>query len=228
MRVGFTAVSHNKKTGPIPVTMTSADTCPPSCAFRGSGCYAEGGPLNMAWRAVSNPRPGSRYRTHTWGELCTFVRRLPRGQLWRHNQAGDLPGQGDCIDTLALAALVEANRGRRGFTYTHKPMGVLRNRQAVFAANRSGFTVNLSADNLAQADELAALGAGPVVAVVPQDTPKHGRTPGGRRFVVCPAQTAEDMNCARCGWCAQADRQGIVAFRVHGRDHKRALRVVQG
>lgn len=47
----FTRVSGNAKCGPIPVTTTSADSCPPTCSFKGNGCYAESGPLAMHWKA---------------------------------------------------------------------------------------------------------------------------------------------------------------------------------
>lgn len=33
----FTLKSANSKTGPIPVTTTSSDTCPNSCALKASG-----------------------------------------------------------------------------------------------------------------------------------------------------------------------------------------------
>lgn len=47
---------------------------------------------------------------------------LTEGQLWRHNQAGDLVGGGNEIDTAPRGQLVAANAGKRGFTYTHKPV----------------------------------------------------------------------------------------------------------
>ncbi len=61
--------------------------------------------------------------------------------------AGDLPGHGDRIDTLMLAELVEASRGRRGFTYSHKPAS-RENLAEIRRANRKGFTINLSANTL--------------------------------------------------------------------------------
>lgn len=85
--------------------------------------------------------------------------------LWRHNQAGDLPGENDTIDLVALAQLAEANVGKRGFTYTHKPM-TADNAAAVKQANARGFTINLSADNLSEADDLAEMQVGPVVVVL--------------------------------------------------------------
>jgi hypothetical protein len=48
----FTRKSQNRKTGPIPTTVTSADTCPDACPLKAKGCYAKGGPLAMHWRAL--------------------------------------------------------------------------------------------------------------------------------------------------------------------------------
>ena len=78
------------------------------------------------------------------------VRELPDGQLWRHNEAGDLPGKGEEIDEMMLDELIEANRGRFGFTFTHKTSE--ENFAALQYANLEGFTVNLSADTLEEAD----------------------------------------------------------------------------
>ena len=220
MRYHVTLKSNNAKTGPIPVTTTSAATCPTSCPFNNAnagGCYASGGPLAIHWRAVTDGKRGGSLE-----ELAEVIRTLPDGQMWRHNQAGDLPGIGDAIDADALALLTAANAGKRGFTYTHKPMNA-HNAAAVAASNAAGFTVNLSANNLAHADQLAALGIAPVVAVVGEDFPKVGETPEGRRVVVCPAQERDDVSCATCGLCQKTRNGAIVAFRVHGASKRKAL-----
>lgn len=227
MYAHITLVSGNRKTGPIPVTTTEAKSCPTSCPLKGSGCYAEGGPLGLHWRNV----PKSPYRK-TWRQLVKAVADLPAGQLWRHNQAGDLPGIGDAIDGEKLAALVEANRGKRGFTYTHKPMDKATHRRFVREANKRGFTANLSADNLSEADTLSALGVGPVVTLLPR-LQSGGRgvklfTPAGRRVIVCPAQTHEHVTCASCKLCALADRPFIIGFLAHGSSVRRAEAVFAG
>lgn len=107
MRVHFCEKSRNSKTGPIPVSTTSSDTCPQACPFRGNGCYAESGPLALHWREVNNGTRGD-----TWPEFCAKVEALPAGQLWRHNQAGDLPGKGDSIDVWELGSLVKGEPGQ--------------------------------------------------------------------------------------------------------------------
>lgn len=215
MFVHLTRVSRNEKTGPIPVSTTSEDTCPDSCPFKNNGCYASYGPLKMHWAKVSSGE-----RTSMWKDFLDQIKRLPKAQLWRHNQAGDLPGEGDSIDRGLLQQLTRANRGRRGFTYTHKPPTEA-NLEAIREANEGGFTVNLSANSLAHADELLAAGAGPVVAVVAGDAPRTGTTPGGARYITCPAQLG-DTDCNRCGLCqSRGTSRPVIAFRAHGTGRKR-------
>lgn len=214
----FTRVSGNVKTGPIAVTTTSAGSCPPTCSFKGNGCYAESGPLAMHWRAVTAGKRGG-----TLEELCAKIAALPRHQLWRHNQAGDLPGYQGELDPGAVRRIAEANKGRRGFTYTHyRPTAT--NQEIVARANKAGFTINWSAETLEEADEFAALGAGPVVCVLPADQLTPVRTPAGRHVIVCPAATG-NTDCLNCGICQQRDRQAIVGFPAHGSGAKRVQKV---
>lgn len=222
-QVAFTRISSNAKTGPIPVTTTEEGTCADSCPLKKNGCYADSGPLALFWRKVTERRAGM-----AWGDMLRHVAALPKGQLWRHNQAGDLAGMGDKIDRFALEQLVKANRGRRGFTYTHKPMSDPKNRAAVAEANRQGFTINLSANNLAEADQLAALGIGPVAVVVPIDQTTATQTPEGRKVAICPAAISESVSCATCGLCALRDRKAIIGFPAHGTSKRKAEAVAKG
>jgi len=215
--------SGNMKTGRIPVSVTERVTCPDACLFRGTGCYADYGPMRHAWRSVDSGKWGK-----PWAEFCAAVAALEPGQLWRHNEAGDLPGVADAIDTRALNMLVDANRGKRGFSFTHKPViGHAKNRAAIQKANARGFTINLSADSLAKADALAELGIAPVTVVLPHDVSDLAfRTGGGRQVVVCPAQTSH-LTCASCKLCALPDRKSIIGFRAHGQFKHNVTRLVQ-
>ena len=210
MRVSLTLKSRNAKTGPIPVSTSSNDTCPAVCPLKDQGCYAKYGPLGMYWAKVNGGTAGA-----TWGEFVAQIAELPDGALWRHNQAGDLPGTSNAIDAPALAKLVKANSGKRGFTYTHKPMTAA-NARAVRKANAAGFTINLSGNNLAHADALADTGAGPVVVVLPADQKTNTTTPAGRKVIVCPATIRDDVSCATCQLCQRRDRTIIVGFPAHG------------
>ena len=209
MRVRIAHRSGNRKTGPIPVTASSAGTCPTSCSWYGAGCYAEVGHWSrLHWSKV--PEDGL-----TWKSFVSQVAAFPEGQLWRHNEAGDLPGSGDRVDVQKLLMLVVANLGKRGFTYTHKPLDQEHEAVAIRHANTRGFTVNLSADSPEHADRLADRDIGPVTMVVPRSHPRLSRTPKGRPVVVCPNET-HGITCERCRLCAVPKRRTIVAFRAHG------------
>ena len=208
MRYHFTLKSSNAKTGPIPVSTTSSDSCPRTCG-QYKTCYAKGGPLAIHWRALDSGTRGISLEQFT-----DAIRALPAGQLWRHNQAGDLPGTDSKIDTQALNAIVRANTGRKGFTYTHKPMTAA-NARVVKSANARDFTINLSADTVRDADQLHARKIGPVVVVVPAETRENFKTPAGNQAVICPAVT-HNVSCADCKLCAWNERKVIIAFPAHG------------
>jgi hypothetical protein len=225
LRVTLNLRSNNVKVGPIPVSMTGRGSCPDACTLKNNGCYAEYHVMRMHWGRVPT-------RGLSWSAFCAAISALPTGQLWRHNEAGDLPGENDRIDPVALDLLVFANTGRRGFTFTHKPVfgrgaQPALNRMAIARANRRGFVVNLSADSLADADRLAELGIGPVAVVLPEAHPdRASRTPAGRKVVVCPAQTRH-LTCADCQLCAVPDRKSIIGFRAHGQFKAHVSELVQ-
>ncbi|MGY3589377.1 DUF7227 family protein [Bradyrhizobium sp. USDA 4350] len=253
--VQFTLKSRNAKVGAIPVSTTAVKTCPDACPLKASGCYAEAGPLGMMWRAMSKATPGSHYATgtgkgqgyaHDWQGFTRQIAALPEGALWRHNQAGDLPGEGNAIDAAALGELVGANKGRRGFTYTHKPL-TTENATAIHGANKAGFTINVSANNLAHADVLARSNVAPVATVLPASLErghtKSGEwtegldtyrariadvaTPEGRKVAVCPATYRDDVSCASCQLCQRATRKVIVGFPAHGASKRKASKVAE-
>lgn len=112
---------------------------------------------------------------------------------------------------------MNANKGRRGYTYTHfDVLKNVENREAIREANANGFTINLSADTLDEAGQLADTRCGPVTVVVPATQTANTVTPKGRKVVVCPARTNESINCANCGICAVAHRKAIIAFPALG------------
>ena len=219
-RVALTLNSGNSKTGPMAVSTSTADYCPTSCALKDNGCYAENSHQGMHWRKVTSGERGV-----VWSQFLAEVRTLPAGKfaIWRHNVAGDLPTtEAGLIDKRKVRGLIAANAGRGGFTYTHHDPEA--NRHIIQAANLRGFTVNLSADNAAQADEYAALGSAPVVTLLATEA-KTSKTPGGRTVVRCPAETSKTINCQTCRLCQRNSRKFIIGFYPHGSGKKQAAKV---
>ena len=214
----ITPKSKNAKLGKIPTTTSTATTCPTACPFRDNGCYAESGPLKLHWLKVTKGERGD-----DWSTFLDKIKELPAGSKWRHNQAGDLPGDTQDLDSTKCVDLAKANEGKRGFTYTH--YDVLENFQnaiTVNIMNNLGFTVNVSANNLEHADQLCDLDIAPVATVLPIEQTTNTVTPKGRKVVVCPATYKDDVSCADCMLCEKRDRKVIVGFPAHGTSKKKA------
>lgn len=216
----FTKVSANAKTGPISVTMSEMKTCPDACAFKSNGCYAESGMVRIHWQRLNE-------KGLSFDVLIDKISALPKGTFWRHNVAGDLPNIDGQIIGGMLGLLVQANKGKQGFTYTHCDPKIDTNRTLIQMANWNGFTINLSANSIDHADELYDMDIGPVVCVVPEDAPQTMKTPKGRSIVICPAVQFDNMDCNTCRLCAVATRKSIVGFPAHGNGKRKIERVIQ-
>lgn len=249
INIHLTQISGNRKVGRIPVTTTGKGSCPDSCAFKGHGCYAYHGPLSMHWAKVSAGERGQDWR-ESLASLKTILpalgaikgagrgntkakASLPDDTLWRHNQAGDgIPDDddGERISHEYADALIDANDGRRGWSYTHYDPFHADNAATIRRINDGGFTLNMSANTLEHADQLSALDCGPVVVTLAANNWTHDKktgefsgarsvkTPEGRTVSVCPAQLHEDITCESCGGICQSrsKNRSIIGFISHG------------
>lgn len=217
----LTAKSGNAKTGPIPVSTTSDDSCPDTCPLKNAGCYADGGPLALHWRKVSERKRGMDFAA-----FLALIRKLPNGQLWRHNQAGDIPHTDGTIDREALIRLAVAAKRTRGFTYTHHAL-TSDNVDSLYIAADAGFVVNASTNNISEALAVRRKHpALPVVTLLPKNAP-NVQCVDGEKIVACPAEKSDRVSCATCGLCADAARDYVIGFRVHGSGAKKAEAVAR-
>ena len=216
--VHLTNVSGNRKVGPIKVTTSEKSSCPSECGIKAE-CYAGGGPLAIHWNKV-----GEGQRGDNWDGFVNRVKRFRKNELWRHNQAGDLPqDENGKLDADKCESLADAASHTDGWTYTHYNPMDKHNFEVIQKMNSvGGLVVNLSADTMEQADTYSRLGIAPVTVVLPEDAPNMGnKTPEGLPIVVCPAQTQEDMSCNICELCQKRDRKSIVGFKAHGSRRKK-------
>lgn len=233
----LTLKSNNTKTGKLPVSMSHKGTCPSSCNMR-EACYAKVGRLGLVWHKLGHGwlRNGTSFK-----EFCDKVKSL-RVTTWRHNQSGDLTGRKNRLHRGRCLQLARANcadgRNRGGYTYTHyspipikgkvSPAVAKHNREVIRDMNALGFVVNLSGDTVDHADELADLGIGPVVTVLPMDAPARMKTPKGRHIVVCPAIRNDNIQCIDCKVCGKANRKAIIGFPAHSTMAKKADKIARG
>ena len=223
-QVGFTKISSNSKTGPIPTSTTEKSSCPDSCPLKIKGCYAKGGPQNIHWEKISRHERG-----YQWNEFLSLIRKLKKGQLWRHNVSGDLPHSDGTINTQELFDLINVNKGRKGYTYTHHNLSNDVNLGAIKFANDSGFTINASCESVEQADDIMSKHNIPAVAIVnSEESRRFFTTSSGRKVIVCPATIHDNVSCSDCAICADSKRSTVVAFPAHGSAKKTVNSIVTG
>ncbi len=211
----LTESSSNAKTGPIAVSTSSSTTCSKQCPFNnGNGCYASYGNLRRHWDKVSKGERGG-----DWNHFLERLETLPRGVAFRHNQAGDLPGENEYIDGEKLDQLcgVIKKRQLKAFSYTHKPLNK-ENVKKIKKAIKNGFIVNVSTESYEDIDKARAMGL-PVVTVIKEGSPEKQVTPAGNRIIACPAQTGRVRNCQQCMICSK-DRSITIGFFAHGSKKK--------
>lgn len=223
-RVHLVPVSGNTKTGPISVSMTEESSCPPTCAFKGNGCYAAYGRTLLHWRKV--PERGA-----PWPDFIRALRALPQRTFFRHNVAGDLPHFNGYLDVRKVIELARvAAYFAASWTYTHHKLNA-HNLTVIRGAIDFGFIINVSCESthVAALNHLRGL---PTVCAVPRDAPTCFREEGVT-FVQCPATLRDDINCQNCGGrrgiplCARADRSCVVTFPAHGPARSKAEAVVR-
>ena len=213
----LTLKSSNKKVGPIPVSTSSHLNCPQTCPYLNNGCYADSGPLALHWRKVTEGERGL-----TWHEFLSKVEALPEGQLWRHNQAGDLLDFNKQDGINQLAELAVAARKTKGWTYTHHRIRGLAAAEAIRYAKDFNFTVNMSCETEAEVDYHISKGRLAVLTVPQSENRKLYLTNGGNRVMLCPQQTNPTVTCATCKLCYERKPNQVIAFRLHGTGIKKA------
>lgn len=221
MHTALTLHSRNDKTGSIAVSTTARPSCSPTCPLAGDGgCYADANYRTRDhWDRVT---AGTRGLPNA--EFTEAVSNIRPGRRFRHNVAGDLWHDAGRINGALLRRLADAASHLTAWTYTHHARTVA-NLATIRSALRRGFTVNLSTESKLEAAYYARRGY-PVVCVVPEDAPPHF-VDGGVKFRQCPATfDGSPTQCATCGGgvplCARADRDFVITFPAHGARSARA------
>ncbi|TMJ03428.1 MAG: hypothetical protein E6G97_09835 [Alphaproteobacteria bacterium] len=210
--------SSNPITGPMLVTTSPRASCPLTCPLKGTDCYAEHGFLGgFIWSGLDAHYPGESFssgiRVYNFDQLLRIISSLAPGAPWRHNQAGDLiADRNGNIDSTKLRLLAWANRGKLGITYTHHDvLNNAHNRRVIQEAIADGFTVNLSADSIEEADAFLDLDIAPVAVIIEGNCRENFFTPKGRKVVICPARTRDGVTCSTCRLCAR-NRNVVVGL----------------
>jgi hypothetical protein len=210
--------SGNSKTGSIPVTYRTVETCPTDCPFLPTGeiggCYGTGRIFGMT----------RKYAGETDVESATWKIRLDKDRSARYLRdrvVGDVVTPDGELDRDYVSGIAQVAAGNRlvAFGYTHAWRSFTPDDVAFL--RDSGYVMNASTESEAGAQ--AALDAGMPAVIVDDDTP-DGATVAGRRLMTCPAEVRDDVSCASCGLCAKPDRAVLIRFKTHGVARAKARR----
>lgn len=234
MSFKFIDNSQSRKIGDMPSSYSPRSTCPDTCGLKNNGCYGDKFPIRLHWDRYSSDNKNN------WEDFVSQVRDFRQAnpnKLWRYNVVGDLVGNKNKIDFYKLKKLVKANNKGKVLAYTHKHnlSGTKMsedNIAHVRYANKRGFTINLSADNVSDAKILSDKTNLPVATVLnmtkqkydvlkPQVRKDYTEYLSDNKIVICPEQTQDKLSasktitCDTCQLCANPKRKVIVGFLKH-------------
>lgn len=243
----FHPVSANRKLGPVDlvafpgqprprpiarrpfVSATYASieaTCPDSCAFKRSGCFADSGFTKMAGQLMDAAASG-RASLDVIREEARLIRRAfagagRRGRVPQDGARGGrdlrlhVGGDIDSADGAALLGAAARNWRWRGggavWTFTHRWQTVPR------AAWGPGLQVFASIEAPQQIAAAAAQGYASALVVDRFEQDRAYPIAKGWKLIPCPAET-RGATCASCRICLDRDVLGmraVIGFQVHG------------
>ena len=223
MNFHFVKKSGNKKTGFMPITYNSRLSCPDSCIFKNNGCYADNYHTRLNWDKVTSGQRGGSFR-----ELLQNIKNLKPNTIWRACVAGDIPSnkKGE-ISRTYIKGITEANQGLKGYTYTHNRLDIGENISLLKTANKQGFTVNISTETEAAADNAVLNNLPAVIVVKSTEKRRSWFTKNKNKILVCPAQDeTKNVNCIDCGLCQSRPKNLIIAFKAHGNQAKKIDKIL--
>jgi hypothetical protein len=218
--------SGNIKIGEVSATYASQETCPSSCPFQGSGCYAESGPMAIHTKRLNTAAKGQSLQTLADNEALA-IRELSGVRPLRLHVVGDCTTDAGASTVSAAASEYRAKHGQSVWSYTHAWRNVSRQ-------SWRDVSVLASCETIADTKDAMAKGFGAAIVVEYHDT-ASAKVVDGVRVIPCPQQTGKAANCLSCKLCMNADRLrdtgAVIAFATHGSGVKKAnkalLNVIQ-
>lgn len=215
--------SANRKLGLVSATYVSQGSCPRSCPFFGSGCYAEHGRVGFISRRLN--RSSTRGPVELARVEARGIDALSGDRLLRLHVVGD-------CRTNAAAQVVGAaagryarrgmlpRRGRKVWTYTHAWRTVER------ASWGPDVSVLASCETGREARQAMAAGYAAAVVVARFERDSAYQV-DGTTVIPCPEQT-RGITCRECGLCRDDERLRsaglVIGFEVHSQGKTRAAR----
>jgi hypothetical protein len=234
--------SQNTKTGNIIQSYSSSSSCPVSCPFKESGCYAKNTHTAKVWERADD-ESDKRFIgcQDDLADALTGALWMDKGDrkeiLFRHNIAGDMAVVGtdkfDLANYLSIvSAIMTANyrlkvagssKHIKAFTYTHCDYSI--SDRDTMQLMKYYMLVNISCETVDEVATTKEYGLNAVLTSINPEEDIAALKAKGIPAVQCPAQT-KGLTCKECRICSR-DRESVVLFEVHGQSKGKARRVIQ-
>jgi hypothetical protein len=212
--------TENKKVGDISVTyLPIKQTCPDSCALKGTACYAENGYVGYTVRRLEEGAKHLSAYDVVRKEAREIIAYAPKS-----NKPLRLHVSGDARTNKSAKLLSNAASYWKDkvYTYTHAWRDVER-------SSWGSVSVLASVENVEDAKKAMARGYAPAIVVSEHKNAK-AYVKDGLKIIPCPQQTRE-VTCDKCGLCMNdsmlREQGAAIGFAVHGVMKKRALTVIK-
>lgn len=203
-----TEKSGNSKLGIMSATYASQRTCPASCKFLNSGCYAERNLTGIHTRRINREASHLDPITLAINEANAIDTLTGKYQL-RIHVVGDATTD-KCAQIVSSAAKrYSAKHGRGAHSYTHAWRNVAR-------SSWQDVSVLASCETFAEAKQALERGYAPAIVLPEKHKSKKCYKVDDLTIIPCPQQTKASANCLTCKLCfndkALYARRAVIAF----------------
>jgi len=212
------ARTENPKLGDVAATYASQSTCPPSCPFLRSGCYAENGFLGgFITKRLNRGIIPTMSPADVAASEAQAIDELDGSRDLRLHVVGDSTTPAGTRLLAQSAERYSARGGHRVWTYTHAWRSVPREAWG-------SISVLASCESAADVGAAHALGYATAIVVESHIMDRVHKT-GGMKLLPCVEQT-RGKTCAECRLCMRDTelhtRVLTIAFAAHGSRQSRA------
>jgi hypothetical protein len=211
----FVANSHNKKTGAMPVTSTSSNSCPVTCGLY-NDCYGKSSYTRLQWDKLDK-------KGIDFNQLMNLINSLRKNSPIRFNVVGDLTNNNGIIDSNKLIKLANTvkNRALNMILYTHLELSYL-NVAAFKLAFLKGLHINISCETIDKAKQALNYGLNSVI-VLPMGSINKVLKIDDFIIVRCPNEYNAKIQCVNCMLCSKdrVQKRVVIAFTAHSTTKKR-------
>lgn len=215
-------LSRNSKIGDASATYVSQASCPTTCPFKNSGCYAETGMTGIHTHrlnksVMSDPEAIAECEAEA-------IRKLTGRFPLRLHVVGDCTTDAAADIVSAAASEHQSKHGQPAWTYTHA--------HNVRRESWRDISVLRSCENIEQVKK--AHEDGFASAMVVPEFERDTAYPIAEDIVgiPCPQQTGKVANCMQCRLCMQDGKlhssRRTILFEAHGTSRNRLVNVLTG